>query len=171
MIWKDIPGYEGIYQVSDCGKVKSLRFGKEKILKYKLLKGYERYSLYKDGVEKFFLAHRLVIYAFDHIDENLTVNHIDEDKRNNHISNLEYCTLGENVKKFHTNNPRFLSKKKGHAYIDRLTSIIYDSVREIGRMMVDTGQAEKESIWRYKVSSGKQDRFIKIQNKKDNAQN
>ncbi len=167
MIWKDIPGYEGLYQVSNYGQVKSLRFGKEKILRYRLLKGYERYCLYKDGRQKFFLAHRLVMYAFNYVDENLTINHIDENKRNNHISNLEYCTQSENVKKYRKNNPNFAGEKFGYARIDRLTNLIYSSDREIARMMVNSGQARSEGVWRYKLQSGKQDRFIRIEKDKE----
>ncbi len=115
MIWKDVPGYEGLYQVSDCGQVKSLkrldklgRFVKEKILKPGLTKdGYECVNLYKEGVIKSFLVHRLVMYAHSHVDKELTVNHIDENKRSNHISNLEYCTQGENIRKYQKNNPDF----------------------------------------------------------------
>ena len=61
-IWKDIKGYEGLYQVSNFGRVKSLKFGKEKILKpLKFTKGYLGVRLYKDLAVKTITIHRLVV--------------------------------------------------------------------------------------------------------------
>lgn len=105
-IWKDIEGYEGIYQVSNLGRVKSLPklykrkfksyYTKEKILKNSLGKnGYYRVNL----SQKIFYIHRLVAEAFiPNSDEKKTVNHIDGVKTNNNISNLEWATYAENNK-------------------------------------------------------------------------
>lgn len=179
MIFKDIPGYEGIYQVSECGQVKSLKFGKEKILKPGLnSSGYENVSLCKDGVEKKHRVHRLVMYTHSHVETDLTVNHIDENKRNNHISNLEYCTRGENVRKYNRNNPdkvsergkingekasEFNKERCGHKYLDTNTGIIYASMREVGVMMSNTGEATSWRIWWRILQNGlPQDRFVRI---------
>lgn len=181
MIWKDIPDYEGLYQVSDCGQVKSFKNGKEKILKPGLDRGgYEYVVLCKDGVTKNYKVHRLVMYTHSHVDDELTVNHIDENKRNNHLSNLEYCTRAENVRKYHKNNPEWaaemgkkLSKigakavkeKLGHKYIDTHTGIIYNSAREVSFMMHETGQAKGNRTWSNILQSGKpQDRFVRVYN-------
>lgn len=90
--WKDVVGYEGIYQVSDTGKVK--RVGKKE-LKPKIEKnGYVRFHLSKNGIAKMELAHRLVAQAFIPNPLNYkTVNHIDENKQNNCVSNLEWCDM------------------------------------------------------------------------------
>ena len=95
--WKDIEGYEGIYQVSDRGRVKSLNYnhtGKEKILKTRKVK--ERYlhvCLWKDGEYKFCFVHRLVAQAFIPNPKNYPIiNHKDENPSNNCVGNLEWCS-------------------------------------------------------------------------------
>ena len=92
-IWCPIKGYEGIYEVSDQGRVKSLKFGKERILKTVRDKdGYIQVDLYKNGDQKTCKVHRLVSQAFNPNPDNLLqVNHKDEDKTNNKVSNLEWC--------------------------------------------------------------------------------
>lgn len=107
-IWKDIKGYEGLYQVSNLGDVKALyrewisgrgakRKHEEFILKPFNFKGYSRVSLTKNGKIKDYLIHRLVLQAFvGH--SSLECNHIDGKKSNNYINNLEYCTRSQNVR-------------------------------------------------------------------------
>lgn len=104
-IWKDIEGYEGLYQVSNLGKVKSLerkdRYGrtfKEKIKQLQVDKdGYLRTSLWKEKNGSLKQVHRLVAVAFIPNEENKPiVNHIDGNKQNNNVKNLEWCTNSEN---------------------------------------------------------------------------
>lgn len=92
-IWRDIEGYHD-YQVSNLGRVKSLKYGKEKILRgCKDSDGYLLINLWKDGKKKSYKIHRLVASAFLDNPNNLPeVNHIDEDKTNNCVSNLEWCS-------------------------------------------------------------------------------
>ena len=100
-IWCDVKGYEGLYQVSNKGRVKSLarvdslgRRVNERILSPgKDRDGYLFVVLTKNGEHKKYLVHRLVLMAFNPVDniDNLQVNHIDEVKTNNHLSNLEWC--------------------------------------------------------------------------------
>ena len=98
-IWKDVVGYEGLYQVSNNGRVKSLKFGKEKILKPgKLKNGYLRVNLCKNEKQKHFLVHRLVALTFITNPNNLPdVNHKDENKENNRVENLEWCDCKYNI--------------------------------------------------------------------------
>ena len=96
--WKDIEGYE-LYKVSNYGRVKSLKFGKEKILKpRKNTKGYFQVQLWKDGKEKNYFVHRLVAITFIPNTENKPeVNHKDENKENNCVWNLEWCDRQYNI--------------------------------------------------------------------------
>lgn len=98
-IWKDIVGYEGLYQVSNFGRVKSFRKGKEKLLKqHKSTTGYFRVGLRKDGMRQDWKVHRLVaIHFVPNKDGYPIINHIDGNKENNLPSNLEWCTQGWNV--------------------------------------------------------------------------
>ncbi|MEB5649029.1 NUMOD4 motif-containing HNH endonuclease [Mammaliicoccus sciuri] len=107
-IWKDVPGYEGYYQASNLGRIKSLERKVEyinqedRILKEKIMKlnptsrGYIRISLCKKGRSRSHFVHRLIVSAFIG-ESNLQVNHIDGVKTNNNIENLEYVTPQENV--------------------------------------------------------------------------
>ena len=92
-IWCPIKGYEGLYEVSDQGRVKSLKFGKERIMKNIRNKdGYLSVGLRKNREQKLYLVHRLVAQTFIPNPDNLPeVNHKDEDKINNKVSNLEWC--------------------------------------------------------------------------------
>ncbi len=112
-IWKDIDGYEGIYQVSNLGNVKSLeriihrisRWGtpspfivREKLIKPVNRNGYLYYNLSKNGVCTRMSAHRLVAKAFIPNPDNLPqINHKDETTDNNCVDNLEWCDAKYNI--------------------------------------------------------------------------
>ena len=90
-IWKEILGYEGLYEVSNLGRVRNMRTGR--ILKPGPDKdGYLLVGLYKSGVRTTNKIHRLVGQAFLPNPQNLPqINHKDEDETNNAVSNLEWC--------------------------------------------------------------------------------
>lgn len=112
-IWKDIPGYEGIYQASNFGRIRTVegkttftkRHGVRK-WKSRILKGRgnnpitgARVSLWKDGKVKDALVARLVAKTFlGEPPEGFTVNHIDGNRFNNKIENLEWLSLGDNIR-------------------------------------------------------------------------
>lgn len=110
-IWKDILGYEGYYQISSYGRIKSVErkvvkkmFGNTRIVKSKICtvlyskQGYCRVRLSKEGKNIKYLIHRLVALAFIPNPENKPqVNHKDGNKSKNHKNNLEWATRSENM--------------------------------------------------------------------------
>ena len=111
-IWKDIPDYEGYYQVSNLGRVKSLprktnnQYGsrtiKERILKTGISRGYLTTALYKDGKRKAFTIHQLVAMAFlNHTPcgYKIVVDHIDNNPKNNRVDNLQLTNPRHNCSK------------------------------------------------------------------------
>jgi len=99
-IWKDIPEYEGLYQVSNFGRVKALNYHRtkeEKIIIPSKSGRYLHVNLYKNGKSKTYSVHKLVLKAFIG-DSILDCNHKDGIKSNNYLNNLEYCTHNENIK-------------------------------------------------------------------------
>ena len=98
-VWCTIKGYESQYQVSDQGRVRSLKFGKERILKPGITTdGYLIVGLCNNGKHKWYSVHRLVAKTFIPNPDNLPeVNHKDEDKENNSVHNLEWCSSKYNA--------------------------------------------------------------------------
>ena len=103
-IWKDVKGYEGIYQVSDLGRIKRLTsldsIGRRKITRIMAVhvhNGYVKIRLSKNSIRKNYSVHRLVAKAFiANLDAKGEVNHIDGNKTNTQVSNLEWMTSSEN---------------------------------------------------------------------------
>lgn len=90
-IWKDIKGYEGLYEISNLGNVKTLK--RNKLLKTNKSSEYDYVVLRKEGRAKIKKIHRLVAETFIPNLNNLEcVNHKDENKKNNNVENLEWCT-------------------------------------------------------------------------------
>lgn len=123
-VWKDIPNYEGYYQVSNLGNVKSLKkwCGNKYISKWKNEEknirqathyhGYKYVYLSKNKERKKKYVHRLVAETFIPNPNNLKeINHIDGNKQNNSINNLEWCTRKENV--IHSYKNKLLIAKRG----------------------------------------------------------
>ena len=101
-IWKDIKNYEGLYQVSNLGFIRSLPNGKrrkEKLLKPHYSQGYPKVSLFKNGKREKRLIHRLVAFAFlgEPLADKVQINHKNKDRTDAALFNLEWVTARENV--------------------------------------------------------------------------
>lgn len=178
--WKPVLGYEGLYEVSNCGRVRSLDtyrkgrngsiiFCKGKILKpFKNTQGYLKVVLCKNGKVKTFRVHRLVAEAFISNPDNLPcVNHKDENKQNNVVSNLEWCSYSYNIN-FGTRNERMAKKNTNGKRSKPVLQYTLDgqfvkewqSTMECGRNGFNQGAVAaccrgelkkyKDFIWRYK---------------------
>lgn len=124
--WKDINGYEGFYQVSNLGNVKSLDRYVERVSNSEVVKvkrkgciiiqgerpnGYNKVELYKNGNCKTFSVHRLVAECFISNKKNVSdVNHKNGNKSDNRVENLEWCTHSENELHAHRTNLKQGSK-------------------------------------------------------------
>ena len=99
-LFKDIKGYEGLYQISNLGDVKTIyKYRPSRNLKPVIRKGYYTVTLCKDGNIKIHSVHRLLAEAFIDNPDNLPViNHKDGNRLNNSINNLEWCTQKENIR-------------------------------------------------------------------------
>lgn len=111
-VWKSIPGYEGIYEASSMGRIKTAkgkqtqsilhgtRVWKERVLKFKgNIKTGHRVTLWKNKKHQDWLVARLVAMSFYGVPANkMTVNHKDGNRRNNVVSNLEWLTIADNIR-------------------------------------------------------------------------
>lgn len=150
--WKPVKGFEGLYEVSNLGRIKALArkkncnrgwgWIKEHIMKQTTASSeYCRVPLTnKEHIKKYYLVHRLVAMTFIPNPKNLPqVNHIDGDKLNNSVSNLEWCTREDNIKHAYKIglNP---SKKKIIEYIDSLEDRIVKLEKNIEQMSYKVGE-------------------------------
>ena len=165
-VYKDIEGYEGLYQVSNKGRVKSLKNNKtkkEKILKPFIVKGYLQVILCKNNTIKGLKIHRLVAKSFIENPNNYPcVNHKDECKTNNVVENLEWCTQKYNIN-FGTRNKRTSEKlinrndksKQVYQYTkDGELIKVWESTRECGRNGFDQRHISDCCLGKQKTHKG-----------------
>lgn len=110
-VWKPVQGYEGLYEISNLGRLKSPqkvvngKEGRLHTLKERMLNprvnqtGYYHTALYKNGKPKWYTVHRMVALSWiDNPENKPHINHKDSNRLNNRVDNLEWCTHGENMK-------------------------------------------------------------------------
>lgn len=167
-IFKDIEGYEGLYQVSNLGNVKNLKTGR--ILKQQLHKGYWRVGLRKDNKKKTYSTHRLVAIAFvenPNPEKFDIINHKDENKANCRWDNLEWCDLTYNLNygtiKERQFNTRMKNQEFDETYIPNLSykerrKLSYERHKETNK---DYYQKHREERLEYQRNYNKQKKLEK----------
>jgi len=161
-IWKDIKGYEGIYQVSNLGNVKNIKYERKKNLSpAKTRYGYLKVVLCKKGVNKSKIVHKLVAIAFlNHkpCGWELVVNHKDFNKLNNKLENLEIVTNRENTNRKHLKSTsKYTGVSWSKVYNKWVTSIHYDGKPHILGYFIDE----------YEAHLAYENKLIEINNKKN----
>lgn len=176
-IWKEIKGYEGIYEISNLGKVKSLsRIDGNGVLRKEIIrkqsiskKGYNIIQLRNSNGCKMFMVHRLVAEAFVPNPYNKPfVNHKDEDKRNNSAENLEWCdvtynnTYGTRLEKVKKKLGKpIISIKLDTGETEHYVSIIEgarktnSSSRHIYSVLRGKRKSHNKRIWKYEMAGEK----------------
>lgn len=166
-IWKDIPGYEGLYQASSFGRFKALdkiyycgnpstkRFKAAHIMKFGFHRlGYLTITLMKNAKSKHFYAHNLTAKVFIPNPRNKKeINHIDGNKQNNHISNLEWSTRSENIQHAFDTGLKMSFKDSNHPMakmvLDLRTGIYYGTLKEAAKAR---GMTYAHAIYNFSVN-------------------
>lgn len=137
-IWKDIIGYEGLYQISNQGNVKSSHSGA--IVKQQVMGGYKYVSLHKEKKLRTHRVHRLVAQAFiPNPESKPQINHINGIKTDNRADNLEWCTQSENMKHAYENGLQIANTEKANEAKRKLNDA---QVAEIKRLL-ESGQSTR----------------------------
>lgn len=141
--WKPVVGYEGLYEVSNLGKIRNVNTNRQ-LSTYVSKRGYERVMLWKHNKGKKYMVHRIVAFSFvPNVSNKPQINHKDENKLNNRAENLEWCTQLENhnygtirerISKSLINNP---GHSKGVLAIDEkgIVAMRFPSIREASRQL------------------------------------
>lgn len=189
-VWKPIKGYEGLYEVSNMGRVLSLsymRTNKKNLIKQKNNKGYLSVVLSKKGKTKHFNVHRLVYEAFkgkipeynrhEKGEKQFVINHLDENKHNNRIENLELTNQRKN-NNWGTRIERAAKAKSKKVYqytLDWKLVKVWSSLRECGENGFSiscissccSGKIRyyKRFLWRYKEETDTNKKSVRHRNK------
>lgn len=150
-MWKEVVGYEGLYEVSSTGRVRSLKFGKVRYFKLKPNKdGYVQAMLRKSGIKKNLSVHRLVCEAF-HGPAPATkpfVNHRNGKKSDNRKKNLHWVSASENI--LHALDTGLAVRAKGESH--GMAKLTETQALEIYNLLITTNMTQKSIALKYGVA-------------------
>lgn len=160
--WRDIKDYEGLYQVSNLGRIQSFYFDRKLLLKLRFNGHYYQVTLYKNGKPKQYNVHRLVAETFISNPKNLPyVNHKNEDKTDNSIENLEWCTHEYNIDYGTCQERRIATQRKPVICVEtgkRYVSMV-DAGKQLGisyKHMSDCCKGKRKTTggyhWKYAIN-------------------
>ena len=149
--WRDIPGYESFYQVSNLGNVRSIRFNKVRNMKSWDSHGYRAVELCINNNRYTVRVHQLVALAFIPNPENKPeVNHKDRNRSNNNVENLEWVTQSENIAHAYRNGvkprPTYQNQPLQKEILDIIENKKYFSIREASRQTGHKRDTIKRSL-------------------------
>ena len=157
-VFKDVPNYEGIYQVSNLGNVKSLKWKKEIIMKQGISSRYLAVNLRKENVSKTYRIHVLVAMAFLDFKPNkqvLTIDHKNGVRTDNRLENLQIVTQRENIQNYHKSRKGQIGAD-WHEQTKKWRSRIY-----INKRIVHLGlfEEEKDALKAYEIANKEIENF------------
>lgn len=167
--WVQIPGFEGFYEVSDLGNIRSVarvverfRFGKTELIPYPSIyvkqrlnyKGYRDVILQRDGKRKTLLVHRLVAAAFCNANGGDQVNHLNSIRHDNRSENLEWCTGKENVTHAIHHDPKKWGRKAVCALKNGEVIFTFESAKEAERNGFHSGNISSVLNGRLRTTGG-----------------
>lgn len=158
-VFKDVPNYEGIYQVSNLGNVKSLKWKKEIIMKQGISSRYLAVNLRKENISKYVKVHVLVAMAFldfkPNGKQNFVIDHKNGIKADNRLENLQIISQRENVQKYHKSRKGQIGAD-WHEQTKKWRSRIY-----INKRIVHLGlfEEEKDALKAYEIANKEIENF------------
>lgn len=157
-IFKDVPNYEGIYQVSNLGNVKSLKWKKEIIMKQGISSRYLAVNLRKENISKNVKVHVLVAMAFLNFKPNkqvLTIDHKNGVRTDNRLENLQIVTQRENIQNYHKSRKGQIGAD-WHEQTKKWRSRIY-----INKRIIHLGlfEEEKDALKAYEIANQEIENF------------
>lgn len=174
-IWRQIPGYEGLYSASDLGRIKSLRQNKVMATGKRICNsGYEVVNLWKHKAVRSFMVHRIIAQTFceGRTDEKIEVNHKNLKKRDNRADNLEWVTPSQNMRHMMAKRPDWHSQRNLSSGENHYMSKVSNAGRKNMLALFDEGRSSIHQLVKiFKMSKSNVYMIIRKERKKNEKSN